>query len=169
MNPPATKLVALPTGDGTETSERLLGAALRSRGTERKADARPRIGARQAFAGGPPTAPDPQGRAGRMTRASRRLLQPRQEPDSGAALVLTTRAQLAELVREAVAQAFAEPSTRPMERDVVGPIEMARRLDISRTTLHRMRVAGCPAVRLGDVFKFEPAAVLEWLKSRGSR
>ena len=51
--------------------------------------------------------------------------------------------------------------------EVIGPVEMARRLDISRTTLHRLRVEGCPAVRLGDVYKFEPSAVLAWLKSRG--
>jgi hypothetical protein len=84
------------------------------------------------------------------------------------ALVLTTRAELTDLVREAVAAAIAEQSeSRPVERQVVGPNEMSRMLDISRTSLHRLRSEGCPAVRLGDVYKYEPSAVLTWLKARG--
>jgi excisionase family DNA binding protein len=65
----------------------------------------------------------------------------------------------AELALEAVKSARA-PGLVPAS-------EMARLLNVSRTTLHRMRTDhGAPAVKVGDVFKFEPAAVLAWAKNR---
>jgi hypothetical protein len=85
-------------------------------------------------------------------------------------VVLVSTEALREIVTESVAAALAERSeSRPVDRQIVGPTEMARMLDVSRTTLHRLRVDGCPAVKLGDCFKFSPPEVMAWLKSRGQK
>jgi hypothetical protein len=85
-------------------------------------------------------------------------------------VILVSTEALREIVTEAVAAALAERSeSRPVDRQIVGPTEMARMLDVSRTTLHRLRVDGCPAVKLGDCFKFSPSEVMAWLKARGQK
>lgn len=55
--------------------------------------------------------------------------------------------------------------TGPM---LVSGAELGRLLGCSRTQVHRLRLEGAPAVRLGDVYKFEPAAVLAWLRERSA-
>lgn len=39
-------------------------------------------------------------------------------------------------------------------------------LSLSRSTLHRMRVEGMPAIPVGDTFRYEPTVCLEWLRTR---
>ena len=81
--------------------------------------------------------------------------------------VVATPEQLQELVRDAVATALDELTpAREREPDLVDGAEMARRLSVSRTTLHRLRVAGMPAIPVGDTFRYKPAAVLTWLETR---
>lgn len=81
-------------------------------------------------------------------------------------VTLTTTA-LADLMREQVAEALAEHrESEAPEKLLLGVSKMAELLDISRSTLDRLRLEGCPAVPVGDVFKFEPAEVLRWLKER---
>lgn len=86
-------------------------------------------------------------------------------------LVVISKEALREVVRDAVAEVLcaSRGAPREIERQIVGPVEMARMLDVSRTTLHRLRVEGCPAVKLGDCFKFSPPEVLAWLKARGQK
>lgn len=84
------------------------------------------------------------------------------------ALVVTlTTDALRELVAGAVADALeAHDAAKQPAPDLVCVKEMARRLDVSRTTMHRLRLEGCPAVAIGDTFKYEPPAVLAWLRDR---
>lgn len=92
---------------------------------------------------------------------------PHHAPD---ALVVTlSRAELRSLVAEAVADALAELAPPKDEPLTLSGVEMARRLGISRSAMHRLRVDhGCPAVRVGDFYRYRPAAVVAWLESRES-
>jgi hypothetical protein len=79
---------------------------------------------------------------------------------------MMTRAQLRELVADAVVEALAEyeAGKRPAPDLLSGP-QMAEKLGISRTKLHRLRVDGViPAVKLGDIFKYAPASVMAALR-----
>lgn len=82
-------------------------------------------------------------------------------------LALLTATQLRELVADAVAGALASfEAGRAPEPDLVSSVEMARRLCVSRTKLHRLRLAGCPAVRVGDTYRYRPSTVLAWLEEQ---
>jgi hypothetical protein len=83
-------------------------------------------------------------------------------------LVVTTPAELAELVREQIDAALAEHSRRTVEPDLVDGATMARRVGVSRATLHRLRVGGMPAIRVGDTHRYRPADVLAWLTTRST-
>lgn len=77
--------------------------------------------------------------------------------------------ELARIVREQVDAALADhqADVRPQSLLVSGA-EMAELIDVSRATLHRLRTdEGCPAVKVGDSYKYEPTKVLAWL--RGGR
>lgn len=89
-------------------------------------------------------------------------------PAVAPALVVTmTVDALRALVDDAVATALARhDAERLPPTDLVSGQEMARRIDVSRATLHRLRHEGCPAVAIGDGFKYEPAAVVAWLRAR---
>ncbi len=92
-------------------------------------------------------------------------------PLSAPGVVLLTAEQLEDLLERAAEQgaltALEAFKSAPV-RGLVPASEMARLLNVSRTTLHRMRTDhGAPAVKVGDVFKFEPAAVLAWVRERG--
>jgi excisionase family DNA binding protein len=82
-------------------------------------------------------------------------------------LVTLTVTQLREIVRDEVVLAIEEhrAGAQP-EPDLVGAPEMARRLGVSRTTLHRLRTAGLPAIKVGDVYRYKPAAVLAYLEQQ---
>lgn len=72
---------------------------------------------------------------------------------------------LARRVADRVFEAISEfEAGKPDSPDLLSGPQMAKRLGISRTKLHRLRTEGCPAVKVGDVYKFEPANVLAWLK-----
>ena len=89
---------------------------------------------------------------------------------SGTLLVQLTAEDLRSLVAGAVADALRDhAAARPPAPDLLGPGPMAARLGVSRTTLHRMRLIGCPSIAVGDSHKYEPAAVLDWLRARGGK
>ncbi|MEO8899949.1 MAG: helix-turn-helix domain-containing protein [Polyangiaceae bacterium] len=86
-------------------------------------------------------------------------------------VVLLTSDQLEDLLQRA-AERGAELALEAVKASpapgLVPASEMARLLNVSRTTLHRLRTEqGAPAVRVGDVYKFEPSAVLAWARERG--
>jgi hypothetical protein len=85
-------------------------------------------------------------------------------------LVTLTRRELCELVRVAVADALAELGHDGLDEPLtVSGAEMGRRLGVSRSTMHELRTRdGCPALLVGDHYRYEPAAVMAWLRSRHS-
>ena len=82
-----------------------------------------------------------------------------------AAVVVTTTAELRELIREELSAARADlPVVEPA---ILKGAQVAKKAGVSRTTVHRWRVEGCPAIRLSvDTWGYEWPQVLEWLKSR---
>lgn len=88
-----------------------------------------------------------------------------------AMLVQLTADELRALVNDAVTAALAEHERPTADR---GPLlvsggELARLLGISRTSVHRLRLEGCPTVKLGDTYRYRPADVLAWLETRSAR
>jgi hypothetical protein len=87
-----------------------------------------------------------------------------------AAVALLTEEQLAELLEQAAergaAKALALRNVPPP--DLVSGAEMCRRLGVSRSTLHRFRQQGAPAVPVGDVYRYRAERVIEWLETRQS-
>ncbi len=83
-------------------------------------------------------------------------------------VVTITVDELAGIVRAAVAEVLAEhqPQTRPALLDRAG---CALLLGVSLATLARLRADGLPELRVGDSPRYEPAAVLEWVRSRGAK
>ena len=92
--------------------------------------------------------------------------------DDDQMLVQLRKCDLRELIADTVAEAIADALDdlkRNREPDLLGGKEMAAKLGVSRTKLHVLRTEGCPSVKVGDVYKFEPAAVMAWLKARGAK
>lgn len=82
------------------------------------------------------------------------------------AVVVVTPAELRELISEAVSEAVAELAPADTPPVLVDGVTLARMLSVSRTTVHRLRVAGMPAVKLGDTWRFRPEECLRWLEGR---
>ena len=80
-------------------------------------------------------------------------------------LVVMPAEQLAAMLKAAVTEAFAE------QREDVAPAlldrnGLAQALGCSPSQIDRLRRAGMPFVRLGDVPRFELGRCLEWLRQR---
>jgi len=87
---------------------------------------------------------------------------------SAMAVIVVTPEQLAELIRDAVGQAFAE------QREDVGPVLLdrsgiARALGIGTSTVDRLRREGLPSVMIGDCPRFVLSSCVEWLRARAGR
>ncbi|HEX2871666.1 MAG TPA: helix-turn-helix domain-containing protein [Polyangiaceae bacterium] len=81
-----------------------------------------------------------------------------------------TRGEFRTLMREAAfhgaAEALAELKVTVAAPALLSVQEMAQQLGVSRSKVNAMRLAGCPAVRLGSIFRFSPPAVLAWLEKQ---
>lgn len=83
-------------------------------------------------------------------------------------LVVLTAEQVTRLAYDAAAAALAEfAADRAPAPELVDGVAMARLISVSRATLHRLRVAGAPAIPVGDTFRYRPAAVIGWLEEQG--
>lgn len=92
--------------------------------------------------------------------------------DDDQMLVQLRKCDLRELIADTVAEAVAdalEDLKRNREPDLLSGKQMAEKIGVSRSKLHGLRLDGCPSVKVGDVFKFEPTAVMAWLKARGAK
>jgi hypothetical protein len=78
------------------------------------------------------------------------------------AVVAAVRPVLAEALDEALAS--ADLTALPPLVDRAG---LARSLSCSVDTIDRLRAEGCPAVRVGDAWRFDVATVRRWLEQRG--
>jgi len=87
-----------------------------------------------------------------------------------AGIVVLTPEQVSQLAYDAAAAALADFAEGLQDSpDLVDGAAMAKRLSLSRATLRRLRVAGMPAIAVGDTFRYRPAAVLAWLEQRGGQ
>src|SRR5690606_36864920 len=80
-------------------------------------------------------------------------------------IVLLTESRLRALVGEAVADALGEREGDSPRTELVSGSELAVLLGVSRTSVHRLRVRGMPAVPILDTYRFRPAECLAWLQS----
>jgi hypothetical protein len=79
-------------------------------------------------------------------------------------LVVVTTAQLSELVERACQRAISA-GTAPL---LVDKQQLARQLGCSAAHIDNLRKQGLPSLALGQAVRFEPARVLEWLRSHES-
>lgn len=85
------------------------------------------------------------------------------------AIVVATPDQLRNLIVQAVLDAVGEhKGGAGASPELVTGAELARLLSVSRTTVHRLRLEGMPAVRMGDTFRYHLGDCLAWLKARNA-
>jgi hypothetical protein len=98
-------------------------------------------------------------------RALRAVPEPAEQtaPDDSRLLCTVTLGELGAWLDMRDAERAPVAASGPL---LVSGAQLGRLLGCSRTQVHRLRLEGAPAVRLGDVFKYEPAAVLTWLRDR---
>jgi hypothetical protein len=76
---------------------------------------------------------------------------------------------LVETIAERVVERLATQANAGKSAPLaVNGTELCRLISVSRTTLHRLRVEGMPAIPVGDTFRYEPVACLNWLRNRNS-
>jgi excisionase family DNA binding protein len=81
-------------------------------------------------------------------------------------VVQLSEADLRQLVADVV-QAAVDEVARPLPPALLDTEQLCHELGVSAPTVRRMRDEGMPVVRIGDVYRYELAAVLAWLRSRG--
>ena len=81
------------------------------------------------------------------------------------AVILTSPAELREIVTAAVSDALADLAP-PHAEALVDRAELARRLGVSTRALDRLRRDGLPELRVGDLPRWRWADVLAWLGAR---
>lgn len=74
-----------------------------------------------------------------------------------------TRAQLEALVSHSVSAALALRNSLPV---LVDKQELASQLGCSASHVDHLRKDGLPTLRVGQLMRFEPAKVMEWLRER---
>lgn len=83
-------------------------------------------------------------------------------------IIVTTPDTLRNIVTDAVAEALSASTTsHQSEPALLSGAALAAKLGLSRTSVHRLRLAGAPAVRVGDTYKFSAPKVMQWLETRG--
>lgn len=81
---------------------------------------------------------------------------------SAAKMVLMSEEELAATMRKALGEALTAHGGGPL---LVDKQALARQLDCSAAHIDNLRKRGLPAVRIGAAVRFEPARVLEWLRT----
>jgi len=80
-------------------------------------------------------------------------------------LIVTTRTDLREIIRDAVSEAVARYERIP---ELLSTKELAARLDVSADTVRKwVSRDDCPCVRAGRALRFREDAVIAWLEDRG--
>jgi excisionase family DNA binding protein len=81
-------------------------------------------------------------------------------------LIVTTKADLREMVREAVADAMSDRKTPAPE--LMSAAELGKRMGVHARTIRNWVLHGCPHVRAGRKLRFREPVVLRWLEERQS-
>jgi excisionase family DNA binding protein len=80
-------------------------------------------------------------------------------------LIVATRSDLREIIRDAVGEAVQRYERVP---ELLSTKEMAARLDVSADTVRKwVSRDDCPCVRAGRALRFREDAVIAWLEDRG--
>ena len=80
-------------------------------------------------------------------------------------LIVTTRTDLREIIRDAVSEAVERYERVP---ELLSTKQMAVRLDVSADTVRKwVSRDDCPCVRAGRTLRFREDAVIAWLEDRG--
>jgi len=81
-------------------------------------------------------------------------------------LIVTTKADLREIIRDALADALGGQETRAPE--LISAEEIGKRIGVHARTVRNWVLHGCPHVRAGRKLRFREPDVLQWLEERGS-
>jgi len=81
-------------------------------------------------------------------------------------LIVTTRTDLREIIRDALADAL-RGQERPAS-ELMGAEEIGKRVRVHARTVRNWVLHGCPLVRAGRKLRFREPDVLQWLEERGS-
>lgn len=87
-------------------------------------------------------------------------------PAPAPAVVVVTPAELAAIVRDAVAEIIAEREDAPARPALLDRRGLAMALDCSPDQVDRLRREGCPELRVGDMPRFDLGEVLAWIRAR---
>ena len=80
-------------------------------------------------------------------------------------LVVTTKADLQEIIRDALADALSGQKTPAPE--LMGAEAIGKRIGVHARTVRNWVLHGCPHVRAGRKLRFREPDVLQWLEERG--
>jgi len=81
-------------------------------------------------------------------------------------LIVTTKADLREIIRDALADALRGQET-PVP-DLMNTDALGKRIGVQARTVRNWVLHGCPHVRAGRKLRFREPDVLQWLEERGS-
>ena len=84
--------------------------------------------------------------------------------DPSGDLIVCTPERLSSLVTSAVKDAMGSSTQLLVDKQI-----LAKRLCCSPTHIDNLRKAGMPWVSVGQAVRFEPGAVLAWLKANGHK
>ncbi|MGB5696730.1 MAG: helix-turn-helix domain-containing protein [Polyangiales bacterium] len=81
-------------------------------------------------------------------------------------LIVTTKSDLREIIRDALADALTDQRTPVAE--LMSAEELGKRICVHARTVRNWVLHGCPHVRAGRKLRFREPDVLQWLEERGS-
>jgi len=81
-------------------------------------------------------------------------------------LVVTTKSDLREIIRDALADALRGQETAAPE--LMSAAEIGKRIGVHARTVRNWVLHGCPHVRAGRKLRFRESDVIQWLEERES-
>ena len=79
-------------------------------------------------------------------------------------LIVTTKSDLREIIRDALADALSDQGTPVAE--LMSAEDLGKRIRVHARTVRNWVIDGCPHVRAGRKLRFREPDVLRWLEER---
>ena len=79
-------------------------------------------------------------------------------------LIVTTKSDLREIIRDALADALSDQE--PSASELMSAEEIGKRIGVHARTVRNWVLDGCPHVRAGRKLRFREPDVLRWLEER---